>query len=166
MKNDKSIIGYRIGGNFLRETKSTRNWQRTMHSLEKRFLTVFFVCVLAFGCVSEGSKDDSIDRLVQKLSRNPLFSNGPVTPIELPADAPAKALLLQAIEKSVRLVPGSIKPESVHIIEIRNVEISHVAKYKAILFNSPQGKMIALLYFSQPGSHNWWNRIYKPFEWQ
>jgi hypothetical protein len=107
-------------------------------------------------------KDDSIDRLVQRLSRGIGFRSGPIQPLYLPADASAKDLLSHAMN---RCYPN--KPPPAHIIESRNVFIGPPGNeaYKAILFSSPEGKMILLTQYT-PLFNEWWSHLYDQRSWE
>jgi hypothetical protein len=112
-------------------------WKLMRDRLIKEVITAFFLCMFAFGCVSDKTtKDDSIDRLVQSLSKIPFPPNGLSQDIFLPTDASARELVVQAT--------GMRKRASVHVIEVRKVYI-HNNEFKAIRFNCQQGNKILLL---------------------
>jgi hypothetical protein len=140
-------------------------WQSIMGKVAKGVLTVCFLYLFGSSCIAgPSSKDDSIDRLVHILSIKDRIRSGGFRKVDLPVNADIKEVLLQAITNNISPHITSIKVASVHIIESRDVLILN-EEYRAILFDSSRGKMIALLHYYH-SLDGWWNRFYDQSYWQ
>jgi len=98
------------------------------------------------------SASDPIDRLVQSLPSNGLWTNGLFPKIMLPATADASQVIAEC------MVGAHIEKYS--ILEIRDVAVAGLSvKYLAVLVDSTAGQKIVLMQYASPAS-GWWTRIY------
>lgn len=110
---------------------------------------------------STGMTSDPIDGLVRRLSSSyGLWQNGLFKPIDLPASAPAEAVVAQ-VYKNANLYQGG-KATNYQIIKRRQVQIGDNVKgnnYIAVLVDTNVGGKVVLLQYDEQ-SKQWWNRVY------
>src|ERR1700739_390414 len=107
---------------------------------------IFWAAVLA-GC----GHPDPIDRIIDKAFASPGPGNGPFTPIPLPATASVTQVL-------ARTVVGNSP-----ILEIRQVNVSGLGAYTAVLVGNSPNQKVVLLQFQPDSLHppgGWWSRPY------
>jgi len=96
----------------------------------------------------------SIDELVARLARSPVWNNGGFSAINLPENAPVEKIVARA----VALVSSDEKSPPPHrILETRNVVIGGGPEYIACRVELGNGKRKIFLFQWMPSGH-WWNR--------
>lgn len=122
-------------------------------------LCMLLVSIISFNCGCTPS--DPIDRLVKKMSSDPLFQMGMYRPIVLPVTASPAQVASTALGESLT---------NVVVVETRQVLISYdnqfelapeTTKYTAVVVNTKSGRKIVLIqYRNNRHSAGWWSSVY------
>lgn len=100
--------------------------------------------------------NDAIDRLVARLRKSPLWSNGLFPKLDLPATATTEEVLAAMFAAT-----SSGKANRHQVLLEREVSLSS-STYKALVVESDQGQQIVLMQHHGDRT-GWWTRVF-PFE--
>lgn len=100
---------------------------------------------------------DAIERLVARLSRQPLWANGAFPKVALPASAATAEVVAQVLAR-VSFDRGRVRKH--RVVSERQVRIGdEVEPYTAVLTETDQGELIVLLRH-QGDAVGWWSRVF------
>jgi hypothetical protein len=100
--------------------------------------------------------EDAIDRLVARLSKNPLWINGLSPNIELAETTPTKDVVAKVFD-AVSFDQGKVTRHT--ILRERKVTIGQEPRpYTAVLVDTNLGRKVVLV--QHQGKSGWWSRVF------